>query len=111
LSIRVLVASLVVAAPAVLLAHHSTPLYDMTKPVTVEGPLTDVKFRFPHVTANVKWQNKIWKVTFPPPTVVAGWGVTREMLASKAVTIVGHVRKDGKAEIRVGRVTVNGKTF
>lgn len=108
---RFLIAALVAAAPAALLAHHSTPLYDMKKSVTVEGRLTDVKFGYPHVTARMTSQKKTWKLTFPPVSVLSAGGFTQKTLASaKVVKIIGNQRKDGKAELRVAKMTVDGKT-
>jgi hypothetical protein len=109
---RFLIAGLIALAPAISVAHHSTPLYDMTKKVTVESPLTNVKFGFPHPTASASWQNKTWKMTFPPVGGMVSKGLTQEILSTaKSVTIVGNARKDGTPEIRVSSVTIDGKKF
>ncbi len=110
MSIRFFIVGLIAAAPAALLAHHSTGLYDMSKTMTVEAPLTDVKWGYPHITAKVKSQKKTWLVTFPPTTAMARTEVTREKLISaRSVKIVGNPRKDGKKEIRVSSLTLDGK--
>ena len=107
---RFLIVGLVAAAPAALFAHHGPILYDMKKEVAVEGTLSDVKFGVPHATAKLSWQKKNWKLVFGgAPGLVAG-GITEEMLVSaKSVKVIGNLRRDGKPEIRVTKMTVDGK--
>jgi hypothetical protein len=82
----------------------------MKKNVTLEGPLTEVKWAYPHPTAKVIWKKKAWKMVLPPVTVLAARGFTKEMLeTAKSVTIVANPRKDGTAEMRVATMIADGK--
>jgi hypothetical protein len=84
--------ALAVLIPGAALAHHGWSSYDAEKTLTVTGPLTDIAWRNPHGEAKIKYDGKTWAVVLAP------------------VTLVGYPRKDGVAEMRIERVTVDGKT-
>ncbi len=53
MSYRFLIAGMVAAAPAALVAHHGPLLYDPNPKnmVKLEGPLTEVNWGYPHISA------------------------------------------------------------
>jgi hypothetical protein len=105
---------MVAVAPAALFAHHGPLLYDPNPKnmVKVEGRLTEVNWGYPHISAKLKSQGKIWKVVFPPAAGMAARGITRELLASsKTVIITGQPRRDGKPELRVTAQVIDGKKY
>lgn len=109
---RFLIAGLIAAAPTASIAHHGGGLYDTKKAVTIAAPLTDVSWGYPHVTANVVWQGKTWKIAFSPAAVLAGRGVTKDLLSSaKAVTVTGQPRRDGTLEFRGSIQLIDGKKY
>lgn len=106
-------AALVVALtlPAAALAHHGWSAYDADKVIKVTAPVTDVSWGNPHGGAKVRYQGKAWDVVLAPVARMEARGLTQAMLApGKAVTLEGYPRKDGVAEMRIERVTVDGKT-
>lgn len=105
------VAAVVLVVPAAALAHHGWSAYDADKTLKITAPLTDVSWGNPHGAAKVRHAGKDWEVVLAPVARMEARGLSREMLTSgKAVTLEGYPRKDGVAEMRIERVTVDGKT-
>ena len=121
--------ALAVLIPGAALAHHGvvrTPAvvgqggardqdgwssYDAEKTLTVTGPLTDVAWRNPHGEAKIKYAGKTWAVILAPVARMEARGLTEAMITNgKPVKLEGYPRKDGVAEMRIERVTADGKT-
>jgi hypothetical protein len=99
------------AAPAAL-AHHGWSSYDAARPVTLTAPVTDVAWANPHATAKVVHQGRTWDVVLAPLARMEARGLTREMLTSgQPITLEGYPRTDGAPELRLERVTVQGKVI
>jgi Family of unknown function (DUF6152) len=105
------------AAPAALLAHHGSAIYDETKAVMVKGVVTDWVWANPHCLLDfdvkddkgnaVHW---VAEVSNPPDMVNRGW--SRKMFKmGDDVTIWMIVAKNGEPVGRIARIIVNGKTF
>lgn len=91
-------------------AHHGWSSYDAAKVIKVTAPLSDVAWSNPHATAKVAYQGRAWDVILAPLSRMEARGLTREMLApGQAVTLEGYPRLDGTPEMRLERVTVQGK--
>ena len=100
--------SLLLGAPA--WAHHGWSAYDADKTVKVEVPLAEVRYRNPHAEVEVDYQGKRWQVILAPISRMESRGLPKDGLSvGKSVTIDGYPRKDGTAEIRAERITVDGK--
>lgn len=100
-----------VALPTAALAHHGWSSYDAAKTIKHTAPLKDVSWGNPHGMAKVAYQGKEWVVVLAPTTRMEGRGLTEAMLTSaKPITLEGYPRSDGVAEMRIERVTVDGKT-
>jgi hypothetical protein len=103
--------ALAILVPGAALAHHGWSSYDAEKTLTVTGPLTDVAWRNPHGEARIKYAGKTWTVVLAPVARMEARGLTQAMLATgKPVKLVGYPRKDGVTEMRIERITVDGKT-
>jgi len=94
--------SLVVAAAAQLLAHHSFAAeFDANKRVTLKGTVTKVDWRNPHIYVYLNVKDDTGKVTEwacegGPPNVLLREGWTRNSVKEgDEVTIDGAVAKDG----------------
>ncbi|MBO9543385.1 DUF6152 family protein [Caulobacter sp.] len=99
------------AAPVAAFAHHGWSSYDAEKVIKVTGPVTEVSWGNPHGAAKVRYQGKTWDVVLAPVARMEARGLSQAMLApGKAVTLEGYPRKDGVPEMRIERVTVDGKT-
>lgn len=106
-------AALIVALsiPVAAFAHHGWSSYDPGKVIKVTGPVTEVSWGNPHGAAKVRYQGKTWDVVLAPVARMEARGLSQAMLApGRAVTLEGYPRKDGVTEMRIERVTVDGKT-
>lgn len=92
-------------------AHHGWSSYDAEKTITTKAKLQDVAWRNPHAQAKVEYEGKTWDVILAPISRMEARGLTQEMLKDGAtVTLEGYPRSDGTAEMRLERITVDGKT-
>ena len=104
-------AALAVLIPSAALAHHGWSSYDAEKTLKVTAPLTTIAWRNPHGEAKVSYAGKTWNVVLAPVARMEARGLTEAMIAGgKPVTLEGYPRKDGVAEMRIERITVDGKT-
>ena len=91
-------------------AHHGWSSYDADKTVKVEVPLAEVRYRNPHAEVEVDHQGKRWQVILAPMSRMESRGLAKDALSvGKTIMIEGYPRKDGTAEIRAERITVDGK--
>ena len=105
-----LVSAFALSAPAV--AHHGWGSYDAAKPVTVTGPILDLKYENPHASITVKGRDKQWTVTLAPTSRMSNRGATAEVVAKgKTVIAYGYASTVEKDEMRAERITVDGKTY
>jgi hypothetical protein len=110
-TLAIAAAALGLLAPAASFAHHGWSSYDAEKVIKVTAPLSDVAWRNPHGTAKVDYHKHTWTVILAPVARMEGRGLTEAMLTSgKPVTLEGYPRSDGTREMRIERVTVQGKT-
>ncbi len=107
----VAVAAFTLALPAATQAHHGWSSYDAKQVLTVTGKFKTVSWANPHGMGTMDWKGKQWRVILAPTARMEARGLTRAMVApGKKVTLVGYPRLDGTAEMRIERVTANGKT-
>jgi hypothetical protein len=100
------------ATATTALAHHGWSSYDADNGVKLELPLTEVRYRNPHAEVEVDRQGKRWLVILAPTSRMESRGLTPDALKNgKVITIEGYPRKDGTAEIRAERITIDGKTI
>ena len=98
-------AALIVTGSAVAFAHHSTSAYDRTKPMTLQGKVTEVEWVNPHAwihmdvtDASGKVLN--WAVELGAPNALIRRGVTRESIAPGTTIVVnGNPARDGSPVI------------
>jgi Family of unknown function (DUF6152) len=93
-----------------IFAHHGSAMYDMTKPVSVKGTVTDFEFTNPHsgIHLDVKdGQGHVekWFVETDSPNNLARSGWNRNSLKpGDQVTIIGNPAKDGSKVLRLQKV-------
>ena len=90
------------AGAASALAHHSfTAQFDADKPVTLEGTVTKVEWRNPHIWVYVDVKSEdgsvtAWECEGGAPNALTRQGWTRETLKlGTTLTIQGYLAKDG----------------
>src|SRR5688572_390854 len=105
------VLSLLLAAPAAVLAHHGWGSYDASKTVIVQGPIETSNYSNPHATITVKAPDKVWTVTLAPVSRMQARGASAELVAvGKTVKAEGYASKVEPGEMRAERITIDGKT-
>jgi hypothetical protein len=103
-------------------AHHSTGMFDFTKPVIYKGTITKIDWMNPHVFLYIDAR----KTTAPPGSPIEKWaleGPTPNALMSSGrlmpdelkvgdtITVTGAPRKDGLPTMRIVTLTLStGKT-
>ncbi|MGA0605988.1 DUF6152 family protein [Phenylobacterium sp. VNQ135] len=103
--------AILLAAPAPAAAHHGWGTYDAGKAASLEGVVQMVRWRNPHIEADIRSGGKVWTVVLGPVPRVAARGLSTEQLKPGAVLrVTGYPRKDGTPEIRAERISVAGKT-
>ena len=104
-------AAAVVLTTSAAWAHHGWSSYDADQALTLEVPLTVVHYRNPHAEVEVNRDGKPWVVILAPTGRMQSRGLPADALkVGKVITIEGYPRKDGTAEIRAERITVDGKS-
>jgi hypothetical protein len=112
-SFAFLIAGLALLAPAAALAHHSFAAeYDVKKPVTLKGTVTNVEWTNPHARfyLDVKDDSgKVsnWNFELASPNVLVRQGWSRHSLkVGDQVTVEGSQAKDGSQMANARTVTL-----
>ena len=99
---------LALAFPAA--AHHGWGSYDSSKTVTVEATILDVKYENPHVEIVLEHNGKKYTMTLAPVFRMENRGVPKPLLIKgKKVKVEGYQSKVHGDEMRIERITVDGK--
>jgi hypothetical protein len=99
-----------VAGSTPVLAHHSVLGFHTSRPVTVDGVVTDVVWRYPHVHVAVDadedtGNTRRWIVEVESPTVLERLGWTKTSLrAGDRVRTTGARARDGRRLMRCDNV-------
>src|ERR1700693_6660979 len=62
-------------------AHHGWGSYDPSKVITLEGPVLELRYEFPHGEIVMEGQGKRWNVVLAPPSRLSIRGVERADIA------------------------------
>ena len=106
-----------VLTTTVVRAHHAGVWFDSTKWVAVDGVVTKVEWRNPHMWVYLEAKDEKGKAVtcpFEGPSAqgAATSGVSARVLkVGSRVTITGHPNKDGSCGGDFEGVTVEGKTY
>ena len=105
-----LVAMLPLALAFPAAAHHGWGSYDSSKTVTVEATILDVKYENPHVEIVLEHNGKKYTMTLAPVFRMENRGVPKPLLIKgKKVKVEGYQSKVHGNEMRIERITVDGK--
>jgi hypothetical protein len=106
---------LMTAAPS---AHHSRAMFDIEKLISVEGVVTDVQWRFPHmwITLDVPGANgktESWGFEGAGAAMMVASGISPQILkVGHRVKIVAHPPRDSsKRTAEFVGMEVNGKFY
>jgi hypothetical protein len=93
-------------------AHHSFPaVFDITKPVAVNGEITRVEWTNPHIwfyvrATDANGASTEWGFSGAPPGVLMRRGISKDVLKIGAdVKVEGYRARDGSNNASAGRVT------
>jgi hypothetical protein len=96
------------------LAHHGWAGYDESKPITLTGFVTDLSWENPHGLIKLRvdeGRGKTWQGTLAPVSRMEQRGLKKEALTPGVkATIVGLPSKSNPSEVKVEKITINGKT-
>jgi hypothetical protein len=108
---RVLTLAAIAAALATpAAAHHGWGSYDSSKTITVEATVLDAKYENPHAEIVLEYQGKKWTMTLAPVFRMQNRGIPQELLIKgKKVKVEGYASKVNTSEMRIERITVDGK--
>jgi hypothetical protein len=93
-------------------AHHGWGSYDASKTMVVDSAITRLEWQNPHVHAGMNHDNAEWELVLAPPFRMETRGLNADVLkAGTRVRIEGYSSTRVRNEMRVERITVDGKTF
>ena len=99
------------AIPTAAAAHHGWSSYDTEQVLRLDARFTAVSWANPHGHATMTYRGKEWHVVLAPVSRMEARGLTQAMIApGKRVQLVGYPRRDGTAEMRIERISAEGKT-
>ena len=105
-----LAAGVLATAATVAHAHHGWSSYAADKGMKVEAVLQDVRYRNPHAEVAVDHAGRRWQVILAPVRRMESRGLEADALQpGKKILIEGYPKRDGSAEMRAERITVDGK--
>ena len=103
---------LVVAAPKPAPAHHSVfAVYDINKSVTIEGVVTEIWFKSPHIRVFVEVTDEdgnkvVWNTHGHNPTALRRRGWVRDTLkVGERITMSGDPTYDGSPKMFIRTIT------
>jgi DNA/RNA endonuclease YhcR with UshA esterase domain len=109
-----LIAAVVLLAPAAAVAHHSFAAeYDVKKPVTLKGTVTNVEWTNPHARIYIDVKDEKgtvsnWNLELASPNVLVRQGWSRHTLkAGDQITVEGSQAKDGSQMANARTVTLS----
>ena len=99
-------------------AHHSRAMFDIEKLISVEGVVTEVQWRFPHmwITVDVPGPNgktESWGFEGAGAAMMVASGISPEILkVGNRVKIIGHPARDSsKRTAEFVGMEVNGRFY
>jgi Family of unknown function (DUF6152) len=108
----VLFAAFVMFAAPAAEAHHGWSSYDAAKVIKAEVTVDVVRYQNPHGEIEITYEGKPWVVVLAPVSRMQARGLPKEDLTvGTKVLIEAYPKRDGAAEMRAERITVNGKTI
>ena len=103
---------LALAGTGAAFAHHGWGSYDANTVVTLEGPILQAAYEFPHGHVIMEGRGKRWDVVLAPPSRMNSRGLPREELTvGKVAKVEGYPSKVTPTEMRAERIIIDGKTI
>lgn len=104
-----LAAGLAAAAPAV--AHHGWGSYDSNTVLTIEAPIVEANYQYPHAAIFLDHDGQRWEIVLAPPSRMDRRGIPDgELAPGLVVKVEGYPSTAHEHEMRAERITLNGRT-
>jgi hypothetical protein len=95
-------------------AHHGWTGYDESKTITLTGVIREASYENPHALIKLQvdeGKGKTWLAYLAPPSRMDSRGFKKDALKVGATaTVVGYPNRKIADEMRVERITMDGKT-
>jgi hypothetical protein len=103
---------LLLAAPALALAHHGWSEYDSSKLLKLSGKIVEAGYEHPHGFIRLESGGKVWLCVLAPPSRMEMRGLEKGALKRGAQAgVEGYASRDKPAEMRAERIIIGGKTI
>lgn len=97
------------AGPA--LAHHGWGSYDSSTVMTIEAPIIEASYQYPHCGIVLEHEGARWEIVLAPPSRMARRGIPDdELQPGLLVKVEGYPSTVHPHEMRAERITLNGRT-
>lgn len=109
----VVVGLLAIAALAVppAAAHHGWGSYDATTVLTIEAPIVEASYQYPHTAIFLDHEGQRWEIVLAPPSRMDRRGIPDgELAPGLVVKVEGYPSTAHEHEMRAERITLNGRT-
>lgn len=105
-------ALLLAGSASAVQAHHGWSSYDAGQTLKIEAVLQEVQYRNPHAEVQIDHDGRRWNVILAPTRRMEARGLSNAALQpGKTITIEGYPKRDGSAELRAERITVDGRVI
>lgn len=99
------------AAAAPALAHHGWGSYDSNTVLTIEAPIVEASYDYPHTAIFLDHEGARWEIVLAPPSRMDRRGIPDgELAPGLEVKVEGYPSTAHEHEMRAERITLNGRT-
>lgn len=92
-------------------AHHGWGSYDSNTVLTIEAPILEASYQYPHCGLVLEHEGAQWEIVLAPPSRMDRRGIPDgELVPGLVVTVEGYPSTVHAHEMRAERITVNGRT-
>ena len=93
------------------LAHHGWGSYDSGTVMTIEAPIVEASYQYPHCGLVLEHEGQRWTIVLAPPSRMDRRGIPDgELEPGLTVKVEGYPSTVEPHEMRAERITVNGRT-
>ena len=99
------------AAASPASAHHGWGSYDSATVLTIEAPILEASYQYPHCGIVLEHEGERWTIVLAPPSRMDRRGIPDgELEPGLTVKVEGYPSTVEPHELRAERITVNGRT-
>lgn len=100
-----------VVGPPPAAAHHGWGSYDSSTVLTIEAPVVEASYAYPHCGIVLEHDGARWEIVLAPPSRMGRRGIPDgELAPGLTVKVEGYPSTVHPHEMRAERITLNGRT-